>query len=392
MKKSTQNKPGAIIIEGHVQGLSNTRSLGEMDVPVYVVDKTNCIARYSKYCKKFFPCPDFISDDFVPFLIELAKKENLKDWVLIPSNDHAVYSISKHKTELEKYYKIITPGIEIVDKIYDKARLIDVAKKEGIPVPKTEVFSTTNQVLKRNIEFPVITKGRHGLSFYKAVRKKALLTNNPQELQKNLEVIEKNYPLNGSFTQELIPFDGTNKTISFTAFCINGEIKTHWTGVKLREHPLQFGTATFTKSIYVEACHKQSIPLLKALNYTGVCEVEYLLDPRDNAYKLIEINARTWLWVGLAKACGVDYAKMIYHYVHGMEYDYPERYEENRYWINPVTDTVFAGISILKGQLNIFKYFASLFKKKKTNALFSKKDLKPGFAYFLNVFMFLKNR
>ncbi|MFP4024581.1 MAG: hypothetical protein ACLFVR_08640 [Thiohalospira sp.] len=387
-----KNKPGAIIIEGHVQGLSNTRSLGEMGVPVYVVDKTNCIARYSKYCKKFFRCPDFISDDFVPFLIDLAKNENIKDWVLIPSNDHAVYSISKHKTELEKYYKIITTGIEIIDKIYDKARLIDVAKKEGIPVPITEIFSTTNQVLQSNIEFPVITKGRHGLSFYKAVRKKALLSNNPQELQKNLEVIEKNYPLNSSFTQELIPFNGTNKTISFTAFCVNGEIKTHWTGVKLREHPLQFGTATFTKSIYVEACHKQSILLLKALSYTGVCEVEYLLDPRDNAYKLIEINARTWLWVGLAKACGVDYAKMIYHYVHDMEYDYPEQYEVHRYWINPVTDTVFAGIGILKGQLNILKYFASIFKKKKTNALFSKKDFKPGFAYFLNIFSFFKNR
>ncbi len=28
-------------------------------------------------------------------------------------------------------------------------------------------------------------------------------------------------------------------------------------------------------------------------------------------YKLIEINARTWLWVGLAKACGIDYANII---------------------------------------------------------------------------------
>ena len=71
------NRPGAIIIEGHVQGLSNTRSLGEIGIPVIVVDKVNCIARYSKYCTKFFICPDFITDEFAEFLIDLAIKENL---------------------------------------------------------------------------------------------------------------------------------------------------------------------------------------------------------------------------------------------------------------------------------------------------------------------------
>lgn len=392
MNKSIQTKPGAIIIEGHVQGLSNTRSLGEMGIPVYVVDKADCIARYSKYCQKFFRCPDFIEDAFADFLIELAQKEEIQDWVLIPSNDHAVYTLSKHKERLEQFYKVITPGLSVIDKIYDKVILIEMTSELGLPVPVTQPFQTSDETLRDDLHFPVITKGRNGLSFYKYIRKKALLANDEPGLRSQLNLIDQKYTVSGSFTQELIPFDGTNKTISFTAFCVDGEIKAHWTGVKLREHPIQFGTATFTKSIYVEACHKQSIPLLNALNYTGVCEVEYLLDPRDNQYKLIEINARTWLWVGLAKACGVDYAKMIYHYVNGMEYDYPEQYDVNRYWINPATDTVFASISILKGKQNIFKYFTSLFKKKKTNALFSKKDLKPGFAYFLNIFMFLKQR
>ena len=64
---------GVIIIEGHVQGLSNVRSIGEMGVPVIVVDRNNCIARYSKYCKAFFKCPPFNSDEFAVFLINLAK-------------------------------------------------------------------------------------------------------------------------------------------------------------------------------------------------------------------------------------------------------------------------------------------------------------------------------
>lgn len=385
-------KPGAIILEGHVQGLSNTRNLGEAGIPVYVVDKTDCIARHSKYCQKFFRSPDFIEDAFTDFLVELARKEEVKDWVLIPSNDHAVYTISKHKERLEQYYKVITPGLDIIDRIYDKLQLIELAKEVDVPVPATQNFQSVDEAISNELQFPVLTKGRNGLSFYKVTGKKAFLAKDETELREQLKFIEERDKVSRSFTQELIPFDGHNKTISFTAFCDKGEILAHWTGVKLREHPIQFGTATFTKSIYVEACHKQSEKLLKELKYTGVCEVEFLQDPRNKEYKLIEINPRTWLWVGLAKASGVDYAKMIYDYVNGIK---PQRYVADNiphYWINPFTDTVFSVISILTGKLNPAKYLNSLMKENKKSALFAKGDIKPGWAYLRNTFSFLKNR
>lgn len=385
------NKKGAVIIEGHVQGLSNTRSLGEVGIPVFVVDKTNCIARYSKYCAKFFRCPDFGTDEFATFMIELAQKENIRGWVLIPSNDHAVYTISKHKQQLEKYYKIITPSLDIIESIYDKSKLLHIAQRCGVAIPQTQYFTSANDSIG-NITFPVLTKGRFGLSFYQTLGKKAFLASNKTELQSQFELIRSKYDISKTFTQELIPFDGTNKTVSFTAFCVNGEVKTHWAGVKLREHPIQFGTATFAKSIYSEDCLQQSILLLRELNYTGVCEVEYLKDPRDQKYKLIEINARTWLWVGLAKACGVDYAKIIYDYVNNSSIDYPLNYIADKAWINPITDTVFSLLGILKGLVSPRDYLQSIFRQSKVNALFSKGDLKPGFAYFYKSFSFLKNR
>lgn len=387
-----QQIPGAIVIEGHVQGLSNTRSLGEAGIPVYVVDKTNCIARYSRYCKKYFRSPDFITDEFADFLIELALSEKIKDWVLIPSNDHAVYTLSKHKASLEVHYKVITPELNVINNIYDKLRLLHIAKQQGIPVPVTQNFLTKNDPVSDELRFPVITKGRNGLSFYKTLRKKAMLANNEAELRQQLELIGSKYAISETFTQELIPFIGINKTISFTAFCVDGEIKTHWAGVKLREHPLRFGTATFAQSLLCEECYRQSVPLLKALNYTGVCEVEYLFDPRDRKFKLIEINARTWLWVGLAKACGVDYAKMIYDFVNEHEMAYPSVYQVGINWFNPISDSVYALSGLFKGNLNAGVYFNSVFKSKTVNAIFVKGDLLPGYAYFWNLFSFLRRR
>ncbi len=385
------NKPGAIILEGHVQGLSNTRSLGEAGIPVYVVDKTNCIARYSRYCKKFFLCPDFSSDEFAFFLENLALKENIRGWLLLPSNDHAVYSLSKHKILLEKYYKLITPGLEIIENIVDKIRLIQLATECGVPVPVTRTFSSPEEVSAAEKIFPVLTKGRYGLSFYKSFGTKAFLSHNAMELKNRLASIEQKYPLSECFTQELIPFDGSNKTISFTAFCVKGEIKTFWMGEKLREHPAQFGTATLAGSVYIRECFEQSVLLLKKLNYEGICEVEYLLDPRTGEYKLIEINARSWLWVGLAKACGVNFAIIAWEYVNGLQVEYPQTYTTGLKWRNSLTDGFIALQSFLKGHLSIKEYHKST-RGKIIPAVCSPRDLKPGFMLLVLSFYLARKR
>lgn len=386
------DKPGVIVIEGHVQGLSNTRALGEAGIPVIVIDKNTCLARYSKYCKKFFKCPDFISNEFVPFLIDLAKKENLQGWALIPSNDHAVYSISRHKSELEEFYKIITPNIDVIENIYDKSKLLSLAEKLNVACPKTQYFVSENDPISENLSFPLITKGRNGLSFYKAMGSKALLSNTNKELKEQLQLIGKKYLVEKTFTQELIPFDGTNKTISFTAFCIDGEVKTYWIGEKLREHPIRFGTATYARSIECQQLLEPSQRLLKEINYTGVCEVEYLLDPRDGQHKLIEINARTWLWVGLAKACGINYALMIYNYINGIDNQYPNQYQVGVNWVNYVTDTPFSLLAMIKNKISLKQYITS-FKGKRVDAFFSWKDLKPSIMFFvLSVYIAIKRK
>ena len=390
MPNTPNHKPGAIIIEGHVQGLSNTRALGETGIPVIVVDKNNCVARYSKYCKAFHRCPAFESDKLADFLLELAERENLKDWVLIPSNDHAVYTLSRNKERLEKVYKVITPGLEIIHNIYDKSRLLAIAQRVNVSTPKT--FYADNTAPKQTgLTFPVLTKGRQGLDFYRATGKKAFLANDHQELLKQLESIAKVFPVHQTFTQELLPFDGTNKTISFTAFCDRGDIKTHWIGEKLREHPIRFGTATCARSISCDELFAPAQRLLQELNYTGVCEVEFLKDPRDGEYKLIEINARTWLWVGLAKACGVDFAKLIYQYFHDQNSEYPVNYETNYTWLNWFTDIPFSLIAILKSSLTSKAYLKSL-KGKKVDAIWSKSDKKPGFAYLFLLPLFRLTR
>ena len=384
-------KPGVIIIEGHVQGLSNVRALGEHGIPVWVIDKSNCVARYSKYCQNFAICPEYESTSFIDFLIQLSEKHNLKNWLLLPSNDHVVYTIAKNKVKLGNYFNLITENLATVLKIYDKVELLKISQEIGVDYPLYETYSELSECKTTNLEFPVITKGNNGLSFYKKTKTKVVLSNSIEELENNLKNLESKIPLRETFTQEILPFSEEHRTISFTCFSVKGEIKAHWIGVKLREHPLLFGTATLAESIEKEELLLPSKKLIQTLQYTGICEIEYLLDIRDNKYKLIEINARSWLWVGLANACGVNYAKLAYDYVNGFEIQEIKSYQKGIVWFNPITNIFFGIKGLLLGRVKLKSIFENL-PKKKINALFQKGDRRPGFMYLILLFKIFKTR
>ncbi len=373
------SNPGAVIIEGHVQGLSNLRILAKAGIPGIVVDRGDCIARHSKYCRGFFKCPAYDDDALADFLLELGERERLHGWLLLPSNDHGVATLVRNWERLQTVFKWMAPPPTTFESIYDKAKLLNLAQKCDIPIPRTaflaEVDSGTN-----GLTFPVITKGRRGLSFYKTVGKKAILSNNETELRRTMRRLQSRLDLSETFTQEVIPSDGTNKTVSFAAFCVNGEIRAFWMGAKLREHPLQFGTATFCESVYEQACLDQSAPLLRALDYNGVCEIEYLRDPRDGRFKLIEINARTWLWVGLATACGVNFPLYVYNHVNGLPSVYPAGYPLGVRWRNFWTDTVFSLQAVITGRLGLKAYLESLRGDGLIDAVRDKDDPKPFWA------------
>ena len=221
---SIKNRPGVVVIEGHVQGLANTRLLGQSVIPVIVIDKGNCIAKHSKYCKAFYKCPDYLSEEFIDFLIRLNKAFNLTNWLLLPSNDHAVYNVSLHKDTLSRYYKIITEDIEIIENIYNKRKLLQIADKAGIPIPATIMPELENPRLV-DLRYPILIKGNQGLNFYKRFKHKAFIITTPDELiniwNKELrEARPEEYII-----QEIIP--NVHKTVSVTVFADKGTVYTY---------------------------------------------------------------------------------------------------------------------------------------------------------------------
>lgn len=369
---------GAIVIEGHVQGLSNVRSLGELGIPVYVVDRMHCLAMHSRFCRKFFRVDDFTSEEFIDFLVSLSEKEKLDGWILIPSNDHIVENLSRHKETIGKHYRMLVPSESELYRIINKLRLLELARGCGVPIPNTCPADCC--ALASEFEYPLLVRGAMGLTFYKAFHRKAVCVESNEELVANLQAFSKSVSLSEIMIQERIPDSKGNEVVSFTCFAVDGEVKTYWMGRKLREHPIKYGTATYAISVHVPEVVEPARKLVAALGYTGVCEIEFMLDIRDGLYKLIEINPRTWLWVGLARECGVDYARMIYGFLNGEQQRFPSGYDVGVKWINYLTDFVFAVKRMKDGSLSLKDYIRSL-KGRKVHAVWSWSDPMPGLLF-----------
>ncbi len=375
MKKN--ETPGVILIGDHVQALSIARSLGQLKVPVILLSDTNLsVVRFSKYVSKFVKMP-CIDDEakFVPFLLNLAKMNDLKDYLLIPTNDRIVKIISMNKSILEQEFKAATPEWKITKFALDKILTSRLAEDIGIPSPKTVFVDSVSDHENLDLVYPVLVKGIEGFDFYKKAGVKAFKVKSEEELKATLNKLLNLSRPPKMMIQELIP-GNTDSVYSFCSFFKNGELIGFWTGHKIREHPMGLGTATCAESIYEPEIIELGTKFLKAINYYGISEIEFKKDPRDNKFKLIEINARSWLWISLAKRAGVDFAAMLYNDVNGKKLISNSSFEENIKWVHLYTDSWISFKEILKGTLSIKDYLKSL-EGEREYAVFSLDDPLP---------------
>ena len=386
-----QEKVGAIIIGGDYQGLGILRSLARQDIPICLLDNEVCIGMFSRYRKKFKKCPDPKNEvSFLDFLIDLAEKEGLKGWIIFPTNDEIVYILSKYRTELENYYRIPTPSWDIVKFAYDKKLTYQLAQESGIDIPKTFYPRDLNKLQQLNLQFPIIVKPSIKDHFYSKTRLKAIQVNNKRELT---EVFKKTLSIiDGSeiMIQDLIP-GGPEYLFSFCSLFRGGEVLAKITARRARQHPMDFGHAsTFVQTVNVPEIEEISKKILKVMGYYGLSEVEFMLDPRDRKYKLLEINARTWGWHTLAIRAGVDFPYLLYRDMLGEKVKNNSS-KENIKWVRLITDIPTVIMEVLKRKMKITDYLNSV-KGEKEFAVLSMKDPLPFIVEFLMIPYLWKKR
>jgi predicted ATP-grasp superfamily ATP-dependent carboligase len=112
--------------------------------------------------------------------------------------------------------------------------------------------------------------------------------------------------------QELIPGGGSQQ-YSYCCLFVEGTAVASMTVRRLRQHPSDFGRAsTYVETIDLPELEALSVRFLDAIGYRGLVELEYKYDPGDGAYKLLDVNARTWGYHSLGAAAGVDFPFLLW--------------------------------------------------------------------------------
>jgi len=378
-------KVGAVIIGGDFQGLGVLRSLAKQDIPIYLLDTELCIAKFSRYRKKFIKCPDPQNEmSFLNFLKELAERQNLRGWIVFPTNDQTVRILSENRDKLKEYYRIPTPSWDVVKFAYDKKLTYQLAEKYGIDIPKTFCPGNLEELQQLNLELPVIIKPSVKTHFFNKTRKKALRADNRKELVERYKEALSIIDSSEIMIQELIP-GGPDNLFSFCSLFKNGEVLGKLIARRSRQHPMDFGrSTTYAETIDVPELEEVGKKILKLISYYGLSEVEFMQDPRDGKYKLLEINARIWAWHTLGTRAGVDFPYLLYRDMLGESVKISS-FKENIKWIRLITDVPTVATQILKGKMKIINYFNSL-KGQKEFAVFSIIDPFPFIVEILKHF------
>jgi D-aspartate ligase len=373
-------KTGAVVLGGDYQGLGIVRSLGSRGIPVCVVDDEQSIARFSKYCRQFVKLESLRDgDETVDSLLHLGDRFKLDGWVLYPTRDEHVAAFSMRRTELERIFRVPTPRWEVVKWAWDKRNTYSKAAELGIPIPRTHYIEQTDQLSELDdIEPPFAIKPAIKEHFVYATKAKAWRANSHFELGR---VFQKAAELVGpgeAMIQEMIPGGGTQQ-ISYCAFFRDGEAIGKMVARRRRQHPLQFGRAsTYVETIEAPIVEELSERFLRSIDYYGLVEVEYKLDPRDSQYKLLDVNARTWGYHSLGARAGVDFSYLLYADQIGLPISRCTG-RPGLSWMRTITDLPTALAAIRARDIDLMTYLSSV-KKCNVEAVFSAKDPLPGFA------------
>jgi D-aspartate ligase len=353
-------KVGAIITGGDFQALGASRTLARKGIPVILLDSDLCIGRFSRYTKKFFRSPSPAQvESYVEFLVKLAETNDVQGWVLIPNSDEAVFVLSKNKALLERYFRVPTPDWSVIQHLYIKKNTYQLAEKNGIPIPRTWYPQNLEELLALDIQLPAVIKPSVRDHFYRSTKKKAFLIKDREAMEQTYRYVCSFIDPSEVLVQDFIP-GGPNNLYSCCPFFKDGRILTSVMARRARQHPMDFGHAsTYAETVRVPEMQAMAEKLLRLVGYYGIAEVEFMRDPRDGKYKLIEVNPRIWGWHTLAIRAGVDFPYMLFQDMIGEKLQAPDPAEHVK-WVRLITDIPTVLKEIIRGRMSIGDYLKSM--------------------------------
>ncbi len=279
----------AVVLAGGMGALAIIRELGKQGVPIVGIGQATYAIR-SKYCLSL-PITD--NQQIVSFLLTLPKFVDHKP-VLFTDNDGYLELLQKNWPQLSSFYAAPFHSNNL--QLTEKNLLVRSAERVGIKTPKSWLGAQQKEVC----QFPVLVKPVNRDQFFAvsdSKPQKGYECKNREELLHTLQLMEACYI--ESVTQQIVSGRVEN-LFSITLYRDpQGRIMHGFTVQKIRQYPMDYGTATVHLECRRPLLEEYSVRLLESVNYVGIAMIEYKYCEQAKDFYIIEVNGRFPLETGI---------------------------------------------------------------------------------------------
>ena len=350
----------AIVVGSGLGALGTLRLLHRAGIPAYSLPT---VASHESRSRWFRPVPGLLAPliSGVP-IAELLERSALERAVLIPCSDAVLGAIAQLPSALAQRFPSSTPPLAAVRQLANKAEFAHLLQSLEVPRPRTLVVSGTADLEAfAGGEFEhLFLKPIDSASFMQRYGVKGCRVRDLAHARAQLAHLQANDA--AVVVQEYIPGPGSNHYLIDGFAQRGGQIRALFGRRRLRMCPPDFGDSSHLVSVPLEilepALHSLR-RILAAVDYRGVFSAEFKQDARDGAFRILEINARVWIYVEFAGRCGVDVCSMAYRDALGLEPGVQPSYRCGVRLVSPHIDIAAARYAWRQGELNSWDWLKS---------------------------------
>lgn len=370
------SEPEAYVLNMDANGLGVARSLGRNGVRVVAVDyKPHNPGMHSRYARPL-ACPDPVLDPHgcVEALTGDAEAHGHKA-TIFPTSDEFVLLLYEHRRELARNF--LFPAIKegLAEAIVNKRKLYELAQEAGLETPLALYPGKgCEPPSEGKMRYPAFIKPLYSHLWSRAYRSKGFMTRDQNEMGSILRRIRPSGL--EVMVQEYIPGPLEN-VVSIAVFSgKDGRMSPPYVAKKVRQNPVDNGVGTLVVTSECAEALAKSVVFLRHIQYEGIGELEFKLDPRDGHLKFIELNARPWTQNQLAATGGVNMPLLQYCDLLGLEPPSTGPIASNLRWFDLLSDLSSYGALRERSELSMKDWLRS-WARSEVYAYFALDDMRP---------------
>jgi predicted ATP-grasp superfamily ATP-dependent carboligase len=364
--------------------LAVIRALAHAGIPQVAVGTATSYAARSRWHRPLLkaderqPSPETLAE----FLARLPHDR----MVLFPCSDAWLAASARLEPGLATRFPASIGTVDSVDICLDKGRFAAALARCDVPHPRTVALGPDDDpwTISRALVDPFL-KPVTSAVFAQLFGSKGLKIVNAGDVREQVRVARRAGV--GLLIQELIPGPATAHYYVDGFVDRTGSVRSWFTRQRIRTYPEPFGNSSCMMTIRRDTLGAPIAGLerlFQSIRYRGVFSAEFMHDPHDGVFKLIEVNARAWGGLALAVSCGVNVVEMAYRDALGLPVQSAFDYPAGRRWVYHLGDAIVLAKQLRAGRLEGLSGFRQWIGA--VQAITQLNDPLPAIAHFVQQF------